>query len=261
MKIQFRAFKSSHFNFDALPTWAVILNRELADYFYTPIAYIFLIIFLFLNSVFTFYVEAFFEREQADLIPFFMSHPWLFLILAPALGMRLWAEERKTGTIQSLLTLPTSILSAVLGKFLAAWAFTTFALLLTVPIWFSVNYLGNPDNGVIIASYFGSWLLAGSYLAVSSCMSTLTQNQVIAFILAVVTNFVFTLGGFSLIENILSEFVPFLLLETIVSLNYLTHFNEFVKGVVALPAVIYFVSMIVLFVFFSSVAIQIRNNR
>ena len=190
-----------------------------------------------------------------------MSHPWLFLILAPALGMRLWAEERKTGTIQSLLTLPTSILSAVLGKFLAAWAFTTFALLLTVPIWFSVNYLGNPDNGVIIASYFGSWLLAGSYLAVSSCMSTLTQNQVIAFILAVVTNFVFTLGGFSLIENILSEFVPFLLLETIVSLNYLTHFNEFVKGVVALPAVIYFVSMIVLFVFFSSVAIQIRNNR
>ncbi len=260
-KMQLPAFKSNPFYFDSLPAWILILYRELAEYFYTPIAYIFLIIFLVLNSVCTFYLGSYFEREQADLVQFFIFHPWLFLILAPALGMRLWAEERKTGTIQTLLTLPTSIVSAVSGKFLASWVFMTFALALTVPIWISVNYLGNPDNGVIIASYLGSWLLAGSYLAVSSCMSALTQNQVIAFILAVVINFVFTLGGLFLIENILSGFLPFLLIETIVSLNYLTHFNEFVKGVVSLPAVVFFVSMTVLFLFLNVVAVQVRNNR
>ncbi len=261
MKFQLRKTNSLTNDFACVPTWVVIFFREFSDYFYTPIAYIFLVIFLVLNSVFTFYVGTFFEREQADLIPFFVSHPWLYLILAPALGMRLWAEERKTGTIQSLLTLPIGILSVVLGKFFAAWLFTTFALVLTVPIWLSVNYLGNPDNGAIVASYFGSWLLVGSYLAVSSCMSAMTQNQVSAFILAVFVNFVFTLGGFTLIEKILSGKIPFLLLDTVLSLNYLTYFEEFTKGVITMPSIVFFVSMIVLFIFLNVVAIQFQNNR
>ena len=154
-----------------------IIKRELAGYFATPVAYVFIVVFLFLTGIFTFYMGSFFERGQADLQPFFSFHPWLYLFLIPAVSMRLWAEERKSGTIELLMTLPISVTQAVIGKFLAAWAFAAVALLLTFPIWITVNYLGEPDNGTILAGYLGSLLMAGSYLAIGSCISAVTRNQ------------------------------------------------------------------------------------
>ena len=174
----------------------VICKRELYSYFATPIAYGFIIIFLFLSGVFTFYLGNFFGRGQADLVTFFAFHPWLYLFLIPALTMRLWAEERKSGTIELLLTMPVTMFQAVLGKFLATWIFTSVALALTFPMWLTVNYLGEPDNGVIVASYLGSLLMAGSFIAIGSCISALTRNQVIAFVLTVVLCLVFNLSGF-----------------------------------------------------------------
>ena len=157
-----------------------IMRRELRSYFLTPVAYVFIVIFLVLTSTFTFYLGGFYERGQADLAPFFNFHPWLYLFLVPALSMRLWAEERKSGSIELLMTLPVEIWQAVTGKFLAAWAFTGLALALTFPIWITVNYLGDPDNGVIVAAYIGSLLMAGGFLAVGSCIAAATNNQVIA---------------------------------------------------------------------------------
>jgi ABC-2 type transport system permease protein len=176
-----------------------IAKRELAGYFATPVAYVFIVIFLLLASAFTFYLGGLYERGQADLAPFFTFHPWLYLFLIPAISMRLWAEERKSGSVELLLTQPVTLWQAVLGKFLAAWAFTALALALTFPIWITVNYLGSPDNGVILAAYIGSLLMAGGFLAIGSCMSALTRNQVVAFILAVVVCFAFLLAGFPLV--------------------------------------------------------------
>src|SRR5450432_2110570 len=169
-----------------MSTIVTLFKRELASYFATPVAYVFIVIFLLLAGTFTFYFGNFFERSQADLLPFFNFHPWLYLFLVPAVGMRLWSEERKSGTIEMLLTLPVTMWQAVAGKFLAAWAFIGIALVLTFPIWITVNYLGSPDNGVIFASYIGSFLMAGAFLAVGSCISACTRSQVIAFILTVV---------------------------------------------------------------------------
>lgn len=182
----------------------VIFKRELASYFATPLAYVFIVIFLVLAGVFTFYLGNFYERNQADLASFFAFHPWLYLFLVPALAMRLWAEERKSGSIELLMTLPLTRFEAVAGKFLAAWAFAGIALLLTFPMVLTVNYLGEPDNGAILAGYLGSWLLAGGYLAIGSCMSALAKNQVIAFILAVAACFLFMLSGFPLVLDAFS---------------------------------------------------------
>src|ERR1700761_5581637 len=167
----------------------IIMRRELASYFATPLAYVFILIFLLLANAFTFYLGNFFERGQADLLPFFNFHTWLYLFLVPAVSMRLWAEERKSGTIELLLTLPLTMWQAVVGKFLAAWVFIGIALFLTFPIWITVNYLGSPDNGVIFASYIGSFLMAGGYLAIGSAISATTNNQVIAFVVSVVVCF------------------------------------------------------------------------
>jgi len=161
------------------------MKRELDSYFSTHLAYVFILIFLVLSGVFTFYLGSFYERGQADLLPFFNFHPWLYLFLVPALSMRLWAEELKSGSIELLLTLPVTIVDAVVGKFLAAWIFAGISLMMTFPLWLTVNYLGDPDNGVIFTSYIGSWLMAGSFLAIGSCMSALSKSQVIAFILRV----------------------------------------------------------------------------
>ena len=164
----------------ALNPMTNVMRRELSGYFQTPVAWVFIVIFLVMAAVFTFYIGNFYERGSSDLDPFFQFHPWLYLFLVPAIAMRLWAEERRAGTIELLLTLPLTTWQAVLGKFLAAWFFIGLALLLTFPVWLTVNYLGNPDNGVIVAGYIGSWLMAGGFLAIGSCMSAITRNQVVA---------------------------------------------------------------------------------
>ncbi|BAP55959.1 ABC transporter permease [Thioploca ingrica] len=237
----------------------VLFWRELTSYFATPIAYVFIIIFLFLSGIFTFYLGNFFARGQADLIPFFTFHPWLYLFLIPALAMRLWAEERKTGTIELLLTLPVTITEAVLGKFLAAWAFTAIALAMTFPIWVSVNYLGNPDNSVILAGYIGSLLMAGAFLAIGSCMSALTKNQVIAFVITVVVCLAFILSGFPLVLDFFSGWAPQLIVKTISSFSFLTHFNAIGKGVIDLRDIIYFFSLIAFWLFATAILIEMKK--
>ncbi|MDP2379413.1 MAG: ABC transporter permease subunit, partial [Pseudohongiella sp.] len=193
----------------------IIFKRELAAYFSTPLAYVFIVIFLVMNGIFTFDLGGFFIRGQADLQPFFSFHPWLYLFMIPALAMGLWADERKSGTIELLMTLPIRLRDAVLGKFLAAWVLSGIALLLTFPIWITVNYLGSPDNGVILAAYIGSWLMAGGFLAIGSCMSALTRNAVIAFILTVSICFLFVSSGSPIVLNAFSGWAPQILLDAI----------------------------------------------
>ena len=202
----------------------VIAERELRSYFSTPLAYVFILIFLVLSGVFTFYMGNLFERAQADLTPFFNFHPWLYLFLVPAISMRLWSEERKSGSIELLLTLPITRFQAVLGKFLAAWLFAGLALFLTFPTWLTVNYLGDPDNGVIVASYLGSWLMAGGFLAIGSCMSAASKSQVIAFILTGTVCLLFVLAGFPLVLNVFRDWLPMLVVDTVASLSFMTHF-------------------------------------
>jgi ABC-2 type transport system permease protein len=188
-----------------------------------------------------FFIGQLFERGQADLLPFFNFHPWLYLFLVPAIAMRSWSEERKSGTIELLMTLPISVTQAVIGKFLAAWTVLGLSLALTFPLWLTVNYLGTPDNGVIVAAYIGSWLMAGAFLAISLCMSALTKNQVIAFILAVVVCFLFVLSGSSVVLDAFQGWAPALVLDTIASFSFLTHFEAMAKGVLALNDVGYFI--------------------
>ena len=237
----------------------VVFRRELNSYFSTPLAYVFIVIFLMLTGVFTFYLGGFFERRQADLMPFFMFHPWLYLFLIPAVSMRLWAEERKTGTLELLLTLPVSLKTAVVGKFLAAWVFTGIALLLTFPIWMTVNYLGDPDNGVILAGYIGSWLMAGGFLAVGSCMSAATNNQVIAFILTVVLCFLFVVAGFPLVLESFQAWAPPWLVDGVAGLSFLTHFEAISKGVLDLRDLLYFLVMIAFWLLATAVVIDMKK--
>ena len=236
-----------------------IMRRELRSYFLTPVAYVFIVIFLFLTSAFTFYLGGFYERGQADLAPFFNFHPWLYLFLVPALSMRLWAEERRSGSIELLMTLPVEIWQAVAGKFLAAWAFTGLALFLTFPIWVTVNYLGDPDNGVILAAYIGSLLMAGGFLAVGSCISALTRNQVIAFILAVVACFLLLLAGFPLVLEVFSAWAPQTLVDAIASLSFLTHFASISKGVIDLRDLVYFALLIGVLLYANTIVLQLKK--
>ena len=217
----------------------IILKRELVAYFATPIAYVFLVIFLAAIGAFTFYLGSFFTRGQANLEPFFSFHPWLYLFLIPAIGMRLWSEERKSGTIELLMTLPVSTFQVVFGKFLAAWAFTAIALILTFPIWITVNYLGEPDNGVIFASYVGSWLMSGAFLALVSCLSALTKNQVVAFIIGAAVSFLFLMAGLDLVLGAFRAWAPDFLVEIVASLSFLTNFTAITKGVIDLRNVIF----------------------
>ena len=217
-----------------------IMRREIMGYFATPVAYVFIVIFLVMSGVFTFYLGGFFERGIADLEPFFRFHPWLYLFLVPAISMRLWAEERKSGSIELLLTLPVTVWQAVIGKFLAAWLFLGLALDLTIPLWITVNYLGDPDNGVILAAYIGSWLMAGGFLAIGSCMSALTRNQVVAFILSIVVCFLFLLSGLPMVMNLFNGWAPQIVLDGIASLSFLKHFADVSKGVIDLRDLIYF---------------------
>ncbi len=236
-----------------------IFRRELAGYFATPVAYVFIVIFLILSGVFCFYLGAFFQRGQADLKPLFSFLPWLYLFLIPAIGMRLWAEERKTGTIELLLSLPVSLAGAVLGKFLAAWAFTAIALALTFPIWLTVAYLGEPDHGVILAGYIGSLLMAGGYLAIASCISAITKNQVIAFVVAVVICFVFTVSSAPLVLDFFAAWAPQTILQAIASFGFLSHFTAIVDGVIDLRDIIYFASLIAFWLFANAVVVDFKK--
>jgi ABC-2 type transport system permease protein len=235
---------------------SIIAGRELRGYFGTPLAYVFLIIFVGLTGAFTFYVGNFFERGQADLRPFFNYHPWLYLIFVPAVAMRLWAEERKTGTIELLMTLPVATWEAVLGKFLASWGFIGMALLLTFPIWITVNVLGDPDNGVILASYLGSFLMAGTFLAIGSCISALTKNQVIAFIVAATVCFLFVMSGMELVLDFFRAWAPEFIVSAIASLSFLTHYGQIVDGVIDLPDLIFYLSLIGFWLFANLVVVE-----
>jgi ABC-2 type transport system permease protein len=237
----------------------IIFDRELRGYFRTPLASIFLLVFLALSSGMTFFLGRFFERDQADLIAFFSWHPWLFLILMPAIGMRLWAEERRSGTIELLITLPVTNTQLVVGKFLASWVFTLIALVLSMPIWVTINYLGDPDNNVILISYIGSWLMAGAFLALTSCLSTLTKNQVIAFIISSISGFVLIMAGFSLILSAVRSWAPVWITETIGSMSFLSHFSRIQMGVFDLNSLIFFVSMIVLCLWINIQLVQIKK--
>jgi len=238
----------------------IIFKRELAGYFTTPIAYVFLVIFVFLSGMFTFYLGNLFERGQADLLPFFTFHPWLYLFLIPALAMRLWAEERRGGTIELLLTLPITVAQAVIGKFLAAWMFTAIAIVLTVPLWVTVNYLGDPDNGVVLAGYLGSLLMAGAFLAIGSCMSAITRNQVIAFVLAAVVSLMFVLSGFPLVLDFFGSWAPEIVVQAVSSFSFLSHFDAITKGVLDLRDLVYFLSLIVFWLFATVLVIDVRKD-
>lgn len=238
---------------------SVIFKRELASYFATSLAYVFILIFLVLSGVFTFYLGGFFESGQANLSPFFNFHPWLYLFLVPAIAMRLWAEERKSGTIELLMTLPITRFDAVTGKFLAAWVFAGLALLLTFPMIITVNYLGEPDNGAIITGYIGSWLLAGAYLAIGSCMSALAKNQVIAFILSVSVCFLFIVSGFPMVLDGFSAWAPQWVIDAVASLSFLTRFDAISKGVIDIRDLLYFLTLIAAWLAATAVVIDLKK--
>lgn len=234
----------------------IITKREFSSFFATPVAYVFIAIFLILSSIFTFFIGNLFERGQADLLPFFNFHPWLYLFLVPAIAMRTWAEERKSGSIELLMTLPVSTGEAVIGKFLAAWGVLALALALTFPLWLTVNYLGEPDNGIIIAAYIGSWLMAGAFLAISMCMSAMTKNQVVAFILAIVVCFLFVVSGSGIVLNAFQLWAGNAVIDTVASFSFLTHFEAMAKGVLALDDVGYFLITIGVWLYASLVIIE-----
>jgi ABC-2 type transport system permease protein len=242
--------------------WAAIrtiANRELAAYFESPVAYVFLVIFLLLAGFFTFTFGGFFERGEASLAAFFNWLPWLFLFLVPAAGMRLWSEERRVGTIELLLTMPVAAWQAIVGKFLASWLFLIVALALTFPMIVTVNWLGDPDNGVIVSGYVGAALLAGAYLAISCMTSALTRNQVIAFILAVVICLLLILVGFSPLTDLLARWASPWLVEAVTRFSVLTHYDGFQKGVLDSRGLLYFVSIMAYSLFVTGVVI--RNHR
>jgi ABC-2 type transport system permease protein len=236
-----------------------ITKRELGAYFTSPIAYVFIVIFLLLCGFFTFFVGGFFERGEAALVlPFFEWHPWFYLFLVPAVGMRLWAEERRVGTLELLLTMPITAWQAIVGKFLASWLFLGLALVLTFPVVVTVNYLGHPDNGVIVATYLGSWLMAGAYLAISCITSALTRSQVVSFILSLVVCLFLILAGFPPVINFLEQCFSNSpkVVDLITSFSVMTHFEGFKKGVLDSRDLIFFLSVIGFSLFSTSVILR-----
>ncbi len=233
-----------------------IAKRELSGYFESPIAYVFIVIFLLLAGFFTFMVTGFFGRGEANLEPFFVWHPWLYLFLVPAIGMRMWSEERRLGTMELLLTMPITPWQAIVGKFLASWLVLGLALILTFPVVITVNYLGHPDNGVIVAGYIGSFLLAGTYLSISAMTSALTRNQVISFILAVVICLFLVLVGYPPVTNLLVEWANPWLVQAVSAFSVMTHFDSIRKGVLDTRDILYFLSVISFSLFTTSVILR-----
>ena len=233
-----------------------IVRRELAAYFESPVAYVFLVIFLLLAGFFTFAFGGFFERGEASLGAFFGWMPWLFLFLVPAVGMRLWSDERRLGTIELLLTLPVTSGQAILGKFFASWLFLAIALALTFPVVITVNLLGDPDNGVIACGYVGSLLLAGAYLALSCMTSALARSQVISFIIAVMLCLILILVGFNPVTDLLARWATPSVVESIAGFSVLTHFDGLQKGVIDTRDVLYFLSVMAFALFTTDVIIR-----
>ena len=237
--------------------WA-IAKRELGSYFTSPVAYVFLVIFLLLTGFFTYTAGQFFERGEASLAAFFGWHPWLYLVLVPAVGMRLWAEERRAGTMELLLTMPITAWQAILGKFVASWIFLALALALTFPVVVTVNVLGNPDNGIIVAGYLGSLFLAGTYLAVTCMTSAMTRNQVIAFILSVVGCLFLILAGFNPVTDLLVRWASPAFVDTVAAFSVITHFDGFQKGVIDSRDLFFFLSVIGFSLFATSIILRNR---
>lgn len=238
-----------------------IAKREWSAYFNSPVAYVFIVIFLVLAGFFTFSVSRLYEAGQADLQSFFFWHPWLYLILVPAVAMRLWAEERRSGTIELLLTMPVTTGQAVLGKFIAAWGFLLLALALTFPVVATVAYLGEPDYGPIACGYIGSALLAGAYVSVGLFTSAITRNQVISFIVAVVIGLFLILAGFPPVTDLLSRVAPASVVDGVAAFSFITHFESMQRGVIDLRDLAYFASVIVFMLVSTHVAIESRKGR
>ena len=240
--------------------WYSVFRRELGGYFATPVAYVFIVIFLILAGVSTFQLGNLFGRGQADLAPFFSFHPWLYLFMIPALSMRLWAEERKSGTIELLLTLPISPAGAVVGKYLAAWLFAGVALLLTVPLWATVNLLGDPDNGAIFTGYLGSLLMAGGFLAIGSTVSSVTKSQVIAFVISAVFCFAMLLLGFGAVQEYFAGWVPTPVLDTLSTFSFLTQFDMLSRGVIEARSIVFFASLIGCLLVANVILVDLRKS-
>ena len=236
-----------------------VAKRELGGYFSSPVAYVFIVIFLLLSGFFTFMAANFFEADQASLQSFFLWHPWLYLFLVPAVGMRLWSEERRSGTMELLLTMPITAWQAILGKFLASWAFLALTLALTFPLVITVNYLGDPDNGVIMGSYLGSLLMAGAYLAITSMTSAMTRNQVVSFIVSVVVCLFLILAGYPPVTKMVEGEGQNWLVNAVASISVMTHFNGFQRGLIDSRDLIYFLSLIVFALF--STGVILRSHR
>lgn len=239
----------------------VIAKREWCSYFNSPVAYVFIVIFLVLAGFFTFQVSRFFDNGQADLQAFFLWHPWLYLILVPAVTMRSWAEERRSGTMELLLTMPISPMNAIVGKFLAAWLFMGFSLVLTLPVALTVNYLGKPDNGAILCGYIGSFLLAGAYVSVGMFTSSLTRNQVISFIIAVVIGLLLILAGFPPVTNFLQSFAPPAVVSVVAGFSFMSHFEWMQRGVIHVKDIVYFASVIGFMLMATQVVLENRKGK
>ncbi len=237
-----------------------ITKRELAGYFASPVAYVFIVIFLLLCGFFTFMAGGFFERDQASLLSFFMWHPWFYLFLVPAVGMRLWAEERRVGTLELLLTMPITPSQAIIGKFLASWLFLILALALTFPVWITVNYLGAPDNGVVVCGYVGSALMAGAYLAIACMTSAVTRNQVVSFILSVVICLFLILAGWPPVTRLLDSLDWTWLSSLAASLSVMTHFDAFQRGVIDFRDLVFFFSLIGFALFTTGVVLRSHRS-
>jgi len=235
--------------------WTIV-KRELTSYFSSPVAYVFLVIFLLLTGFFTFTAGSFFERGEASLASFFGWHPWLYLVLVPAVGMRLWAEERRSGTLELLLTMPVAPWQAIVAKFAASWVFIGVALALTFPAIITVNILGDPDNGMIVAGYLGSFFLAGAYLAVTCMTSAMTRNQVVAFILSVVLCLFLILAGFNPVTDLLTRWANPAVVDTVAAFSVVTHFDNFQRGVIDLRDLVFFLSVIGFALFATGVIIR-----
>ena len=221
-----------------------IVKRELSAYFTSPVAYVLLVIFLLLAGFFTFTAGNFFERGEASLAAFFGWHPWLYLVVVPAIGMRLWAEERRSGTLELLFTMPITTRQAIIAKFLASWLFIGVALLLTFPAVITVNVLGSPDNGAIFAGYLGSFFLAGAYLAITCMTSAMTRNQVVAFILSVVLCLFLILAGFNPVTDLMVRWASPAVVDTVAAFSVVTHFDGFQRGVIDARDLVFFLSVI-----------------